>query len=94
LKNALDYLYVEWPDKPASYVTYGTRGGNKAAEQFHGVLGGLHMRELDDHLEIVITDDDVDEEWQLRHLDSTLRPYLAKTRAIDMQIVEALTDSQ
>jgi NAD(P)H-dependent FMN reductase len=60
LKDALDYLYVEWRDKPASYVTYGTRGGSKAAEQFHQLLQGLHMRELDDHLEVVITDDDVD----------------------------------
>lgn len=94
LKNALDYLYAEWQDKPASYVTYGTRGGNKAAEQFHGVLGGLHMRELDDHLEVVITDDDVDEDWQLRDLDATLGPYAAKTKAIDAEMVEALQDSQ
>ncbi len=34
LKNALDYLYREWRDKPASFITYGTRGGTKAAEQF------------------------------------------------------------
>jgi hypothetical protein len=52
------------------------------------------MREMDDHLEVVITDDDVDEEWQLRDIDSTLRPYSAKTRAINLQIVEALEDSQ
>ena len=26
LKNALDYLYHEWHDKPATTVTYGTRG--------------------------------------------------------------------
>jgi NAD(P)H-dependent FMN reductase len=26
LKNALDYLYYEWHDKPAVSVTYGTRG--------------------------------------------------------------------
>ncbi|MGD0065920.1 MAG: NAD(P)H-dependent oxidoreductase [Streptosporangiaceae bacterium] len=61
LKNALDYLYVEWRDKPASLVSYGTGGGSKTAEQFHVVLAGLHMRELDDHLELVITDDGLDE---------------------------------
>jgi len=94
LKNALDYLYFEWRGKPASYVTYGTRGGSKAAGQFHLVLQGLHMRELDDHLELVITDDDVDEKWQLRDLDATLRPYLAQARAVDAQMVEALKDSQ
>lgn len=94
LKNALDYLYVEWRDKPASFVTYGTRGGSKVAEQFHGVLEGLHMRELDDHLEVVVADDDVDENWQLRDIDATLRPYLAKTSMIDAQMVEVLDDSQ
>jgi hypothetical protein len=28
-------------DPPASYVTYGTRGGSKAAAQFHMVLQGV-----------------------------------------------------
>jgi NAD(P)H-dependent FMN reductase len=94
LKNALDYLYVEWRDKPASYVTYGTRGGNKAAAQFRGLLGGLHMQELDDHLEVIITEDDVDGNWQLRDLDATLRPYRAETRKIDAEMVEALKDTE
>lgn len=75
LKNALDFLYHEWAGKPVSYVTYGTRGGSKGAEQLHGVLQGLRMRELPDHLEVVITDDDVDEDGQLRDIDAVLRPY-------------------
>ena len=33
LKNALDYLYDEWHDKPATTVTYGTRGGGLGADQ-------------------------------------------------------------
>lgn len=94
LKNALDFLYHEWNGKPASFVTYGTRGGSKAAAQFSTILQGLHMRALDDHLEAVITDDDVDENWQLRDIDATLRPYLAKTSMIDAQMVEVLDDSQ
>jgi NAD(P)H-dependent FMN reductase len=94
LKNALDYLYVEWRDKPVTLVTYGTRGGGKAAEQLRGVAQGLHMRELDQHLEIAIPEDDVDENWQLRDLEVTLRPYFDKTRALDEQLIEALEDSQ
>ncbi len=94
LKNALDFLYREWAGKPVSYVTYGTRGGSKGAEQIRGVLQGLHMRELPDHLEIVITDDDVDEDWQLRQVDAVMRPYRARARAIDAQMVEALDDTQ
>ena len=34
LKNALDFLFLEWRDKPVSFLTYGTRGGNMAASQF------------------------------------------------------------
>jgi NAD(P)H-dependent FMN reductase len=91
LKNALDFLYYEWHDRPATTVTYGTRGGNRGAQQLHGVLEGLHMRPLKDRIEIVITDDDVDEDWQLRDLDATLHPCLAQVRQLDAQLVEALS---
>lgn len=44
LKNALDYLFYEWKGKPAGIVTYGSKGGGKAAEHLRGVLTGLRMR--------------------------------------------------
>jgi NAD(P)H-dependent FMN reductase len=94
LKNALEFLYHEWKGKPASCVTYGTRGGAKGALQLQGVLDGIHMRQLDDRLEVVITDDAVDENWQLRDLEALMHPYRAQIRTIDAQMVEALEDSQ
>jgi NAD(P)H-dependent FMN reductase len=94
LKNALDFLYQEWAGKPVTCVTYGTRGGNRGAAQMHGVLQGLHMRELDDHLEIVITDADVDGDWQLKDRDGLLQPYVDQVRVIDRQMTEALEDTQ
>jgi NAD(P)H-dependent FMN reductase len=94
LKNALDFLYLEWRDKPASFLTYGTRGGSKAAAQFTSVLQGLHMRVLDDHVEAVITDAEVDEDWQLKDIDATLRPNLPMIRKIDAEFIEALDDTQ
>jgi NAD(P)H-dependent FMN reductase len=94
LKNALDFLYQEWGGKPVSCVTYGTRGGAKGAQQLSGVLDGLHMRKLDDHLEVIITDDDVDENWQLHDIETLMHPYRAQVRTIDAQLVEALEDSQ
>jgi len=93
LKNALDYLYLEWHDRPASFLTYGTRGGSKASEQFTSVLQGLHMRILD-HVEAVITDDDLDEEWQLKDIHATLHTILPTLDAIDFQMTEALDDNQ
>ncbi|KAJ7726022.1 flavoprotein-like protein [Mycena maculata] len=44
LKLALDALYHEWAAKPALVLSYGARGGNKAAAQLRQVLEGLHMR--------------------------------------------------
>jgi NAD(P)H-dependent FMN reductase len=90
LKNALDFLYAEWRDKPVSFLTYGTRGGSRAAAQFQGILGGLHLRELPDHIEAVITLEDLDDDWQLLDLERTLGPYRALTELIDGQMSEAL----
>jgi NAD(P)H-dependent FMN reductase len=94
LKNALDFLYREWHDRPAGSVTYGTRGGAKSAQQLHGVLEGLRMRPLEDRVEIAIPAADVDEEWQLRDVDATLRPYHERLRQMDAQMVQALEDTQ
>jgi NAD(P)H-dependent FMN reductase len=91
LKNALDFLYGEWRDKPATLVTWGTRGGNRAAQQIGQVLSGLHMRPVEHHLEVVITEDDVDENWQLRDLEAIMRPYAEHLRSIDLQLTEAVT---
>ncbi|CAG8315600.1 unnamed protein product [Penicillium salamii] len=44
LKNALDYLFYEWKGKPAAIVTYGGRGGGKAAGHLQQILQGLRMR--------------------------------------------------
>ena len=43
LKNALDHLYDEWQGKRAAIVSYGHRGGVRAADQLRQVLTGLHM---------------------------------------------------
>jgi NAD(P)H-dependent FMN reductase len=92
LKNALDYLYWEWRDKPVSFVTYGTHGGSRGAIQIEGVLQGLHMKELSDHLEVIIADDDVDHNGQLLDPLAVLSPYEEQTRLIATQMAAALLD--
>lgn len=90
LKNALDFLYREWREKPAAVACYGTRGGNKGVAQLLGVLNGLHMRPLDQNLELVITEADLDAAWQLKDIDATLSPYRDQIRAVDEQMLGAL----
>lgn len=43
LKNALDFLYVEWNDNAAGMLCYGSSGGLRAAEQLKSVLGELQV---------------------------------------------------
>src|SRR3990172_6837906 len=33
LKNALDWVYPEWNNKPVAFVSYGSVGGARAVEQ-------------------------------------------------------------
>jgi len=94
LKNALDFLYAEWHDKPAGLVTYGTRGGGKAAEQMRGVLQGLHMRAVTRNVELSIADSDVDEKGQLVNIESTLSPFAPMVRGMDAELVSLLEDDQ
>jgi NAD(P)H-dependent FMN reductase len=90
LKNALDFLYSEWNDKPVSFATDGTRGGSLAATQLQQVLAGLHMRELADHLEIAITFDDFNPDGQMKDPDTLLGPYRDQLHRIDQQMLAAL----
>ncbi len=56
LKNAIDYLFKEWNDKHALIISYGGRGGGKAASQLKEVLsGGCKMKVLDKMPGIVLS---------------------------------------
>jgi NAD(P)H-dependent FMN reductase len=41
LKNAIDYLFREWNNKAAGFVSYGGIGGARAVEQLRLVMGEL-----------------------------------------------------
>lgn len=43
LKNALDYLYAEWNNKVAGFVSYGSAGGVRAVEQLRLVMAELQV---------------------------------------------------
>jgi NAD(P)H-dependent FMN reductase len=43
LKNALDYLFAEWNNKAAGFVSYGLHGGTRAVEHLRLVLAELKV---------------------------------------------------
>jgi NAD(P)H-dependent FMN reductase len=46
LKNAIDYLYAEWNNKAAGFVSYGAVGGARAAEQLRLIAGELQIADV------------------------------------------------
>ncbi|MBU1801820.1 MAG: NAD(P)H-dependent oxidoreductase, partial [Actinobacteria bacterium] len=50
LKNAIDYLFAEWNDKPAGVVAYGADGGARAGEHLRQIFGELKVPVVRQHV--------------------------------------------
>ena len=46
LKNAIDYLYKEWNNKAAGFVSYGGAGGARAVEHLRLVMGEIQVADV------------------------------------------------
>jgi NAD(P)H-dependent FMN reductase len=46
LKNAIDYLYAEWNNKAAGFVSYGSLGGSRAIEHLRGISAELQLADV------------------------------------------------
>jgi len=46
LKNAIDFLYAEWNNKAAGFVSYGSAGGTRAVEQLRLSMGELQIADV------------------------------------------------
>ncbi len=46
LKNALDWIYYPWNQKPVGFVSYGGAGGARSVEQLRQVVIALHMHPI------------------------------------------------
>ena len=46
LKNALDYVYAEWNNKAAGFVSYGSSGGIRAVENLRLIAGELQIADV------------------------------------------------
>lgn len=46
LKNAIDFLYLEWMDKAAGFVSYGVGGGERAVEHLRLIMGKLLVADV------------------------------------------------
>ncbi|GAA1269963.1 hypothetical protein GCM10009609_36280 [Pseudonocardia aurantiaca] len=46
LKNAIDYLFAEWNDKAAGFVSYGVHGGTRSVEHLRLALGEVKVADV------------------------------------------------
>lgn len=83
LKNAIDYLYAEWADKSAGFVSYGLQGGTRAAEHLRQILAELKIADVRTQVALTIRDDYVFNDPDLpesltprEHQEATLRRML------------------
>jgi len=64
LKNAIDYLYHEWKEKPVAFIGYGSAGGSRAIEHLRGVAGELEMYDIKNQIMLFSPWNNLDEQGQ------------------------------
>ena len=57
LKNALDFLYAEWNDKAAAFVSYGSTGGVRAVQHLRAIAGELQLADVRNQVALSLFDD-------------------------------------
>lgn len=60
LKNAIDYLNVEWHNKAAGFVSYGSVGGSRAVEHLRQIFVELRVATVRDQVLLSLYTDFVD----------------------------------
>jgi NAD(P)H-dependent FMN reductase len=57
LKNAIDYLYTEWNNKAAAFVSYGALGGTRAIEHLRAISSELQLAHVRQQLSFSLVTD-------------------------------------
>jgi NAD(P)H-dependent FMN reductase len=92
LKNALDFLYAEWSGKPAGLVTFGTRGGGRAASQLQLVLQGLHMRNTPTNPALNTNPAQLDGDGRFIDIAAAFAPFAAAVGAMTAELIALIRE--
>ena len=57
LKNAIDFIYAEWNNKAAAFVSYGSALGTRAVEHLRGIMGEIQIADVRAHVGLSLFDD-------------------------------------
>lgn len=57
LKNAIDFLFAEWNNKAAGFVSYGSAGGSRAVEHLRLVMAEVQVATVRNQVMLSLRDD-------------------------------------
>lgn len=72
LKNAIDYIYAEWKNRPSAIISYGGHGGLASAAQLRQVLKFIGNDLIDTDVSFTIKQTDYTPEWSLGDADAVV----------------------
>jgi NAD(P)H-dependent FMN reductase len=88
LKNAIDFLFAEWNNKAAGFVSYGALGGTRAVEHLRLIMGELKVADVRAQVALsLITDfvnysEFVPNEYHVAEVDTLLDEVVAWSAAL------------
>jgi NAD(P)H-dependent FMN reductase len=94
LKNAIDYLYHEWTNKPVMIVSYGVGGGPTASAQLRQVAERLKMRPTDHSPAFTISRDMSGEDGQIKDIDTAFKPYVSDLQVGAKELLEIASSAE
>ena len=86
LKDAIDFVYAEWTNKAAGFVSYGSAGGVRAAEQLRAVMGELQIADVRAQVLLHLSEDF--EEYR------RFRPGAQRERALERLLAQVVSWSR
>jgi uncharacterized protein (TIGR02246 family) len=90
LKNAVDFLFAEWRDKPGAIVSYGGHGGGQSYDQLHQVLSFIGMRMDPTGVQVVLPRDSYGQDWRLVDAEEVMTPYLDELDGLAARLVASV----
>ena len=91
LKNALDYLYDEWQNKPVSLMVYGGHGGFQGLISLKLVTQGLNMYNMSVNPPLSISKEMFDESNQFIDIESAFNPIKNQVKMVSQEFITLLS---
>jgi NAD(P)H-dependent FMN reductase len=89
LKNAIDYLYHEWGQKPVMIVSYGVGGGTTASSQLRQVVQRLKMVPTDTSPAFTVTKEMSGSDGQIIDISKSFEPYVGNLQIGAKELIDS-----